>query len=122
MKNRIARPTCFTSITPNTYHLNSAIPSRRHLVSSQSIYRTMATQTTSQSNDSYLASLAGKVLLTPSTTGVYHVPKITPESAKAASDLLQENHVRNHVFFNQSGFHNHISASIFLRHKARIGH
>jgi len=52
---------------------------------------------------------ASHVELTPSTAGVYHAPDISSQSAKAASDLLQENHDSHHVFFNQSGFHNHIA-------------
>lgn len=39
----------------------------------------------------------------------YYVPGITDDSAKAASELLQENHEKYHIFFNQSGFHNHIA-------------
>lgn len=39
---------------------------------------------------------------------VYHREGITSESTKQASELLQANHERNHVFFNLSGFHNHI--------------
>jgi len=33
----------------------------------------------------------------------------TPEKAKAASELLQENHENYHMFFNSDGFHNHIA-------------
>ena len=52
---------------------------------------------------------ASHVELTPSTAGVYHAPDISSQSAKVASDLLQENHDSYHIFFNQSGFHNHIA-------------
>lgn len=51
------------------------------------------------------------VSLSPSTAGVHHVAAagITSESSKKASELLQQNHDSNHVFFNASGFHNHIA-------------
>lgn len=52
---------------------------------------------------------ASHVELTPSTAGVYHAPDISSQSARVASDLLQENHDSYHIFFNQSGFHNHIA-------------
>jgi hypothetical protein len=52
---------------------------------------------------------ATRVELTPSTTGVYHVPEIKDDSAKTASDLLQKNHESFHIFFNADGFHNHIA-------------
>jgi hypothetical protein len=38
----------------------------------------------------------------------YHREGITSESSKKASELLQANHENNHIFFNESGFHNHI--------------
>ena len=39
---------------------------------------------------------------------VYLLPGITPETIETCTDLLQKNHVNNHVFFNlQGGFHNH---------------
>lgn len=52
---------------------------------------------------------AAHVELNPATAGVYHVPTITTESSKAGSRLLQENHDKYHIFFNPSGFHNHIA-------------
>ncbi|KAJ4346907.1 uncharacterized protein N0V89_010840 [Didymosphaeria variabile] len=38
----------------------------------------------------------------------FFVRGITDESARVTSELLQENHDKHHIFFNQSGFHNHI--------------
>jgi len=32
-------------------------------------------------------------------------PGCTPESAKAVAELLRENHVKYHCFFNDDGFH-----------------
>ena len=51
----------------------------------------------------------GTVSLSPATAGTYHVAGITDSSSKKASQLLQQNHDRNHIFFNASGFHNHIA-------------
>ena len=34
---------------------------------------------------------------------------ITQDQANIASELLQENHERHHIFFNKEGFHNHIA-------------
>lgn len=39
----------------------------------------------------------------------YYRDGILQESANTASDLLQQNHQKHHIFFNQSGFHNHIA-------------
>ncbi|KIX09703.1 uncharacterized protein Z518_00784 [Rhinocladiella mackenziei CBS 650.93] len=53
---------------------------------------------------------AAHIELNPTiTAGVYHVPDITAESSKIGSQLLQENHDKFHIYFNQSGFHNHIA-------------
>ncbi|KAF2448756.1 hypothetical protein P171DRAFT_428775 [Karstenula rhodostoma CBS 690.94] len=38
----------------------------------------------------------------------FFVKGITDESARVTSELLQENHDKHHIFFNRSGFHNHI--------------
>ncbi|KAK1833346.1 HypA protein [Podospora conica] len=48
-----------------------------------------------------------KIHLTPEDTGLLTV-KQTEEAAKTISDLLQEDLETHHVFFNNSGFHNHI--------------
>lgn len=79
----------------------------------------MATIIDNQTNGHQSTTPSAKVLLTPSTAGIYHIPNIAPESAKSASDLLQENHVKNHIFFNQSGFHNHIGRHD-TRHQDRM--
>ncbi|KAL8967511.1 MAG: hypothetical protein Q9183_002888, partial [Haloplaca sp. 2 TL-2023] len=50
-----------------------------------------------------------KVQLSLDDCGVFHVPGITKKSAAKASELLQENHDRHHIFFNADGFHNHIA-------------
>ncbi len=39
----------------------------------------------------------------------FYLPGITADSAKKASELLQENHEQHHIFFNKDGFHNHIA-------------
>ncbi|MCJ1417686.1 hypothetical protein MMC32_004030 [Xylographa parallela] len=52
---------------------------------------------------------SSKIVLTPALTGEYSFGKLTEASAKKASELLQENHDNHHIFFNKSGFHNHIA-------------
>jgi hypothetical protein len=52
---------------------------------------------------------ASHIELNSATAGVYHAPNITSESGKVASQLLQENHEKHHMYFNPSGFHNHIA-------------
>lgn len=52
---------------------------------------------------------AATVSLSPSTTGVLHAQQIPQDSYAAASSLLQKNHDDYHMYFNQSGFHNHIA-------------
>lgn len=51
---------------------------------------------------------AATVRLTQDTAGVFHA-RIPPESADLTSELLQKNHDKHHMYFNQSGFHNHIA-------------
>ena len=51
---------------------------------------------------------ASHIVLTPSTAGSYHVPNINSQSFEVASDLLDKNHQKNHMYFNDDGFHNHI--------------
>ncbi|KAH7356199.1 hypothetical protein BKA66DRAFT_595891 [Pyrenochaeta sp. MPI-SDFR-AT-0127] len=45
----------------------------------------------------------------PACAGVYHVSNIPKETFETGTRLLQANHERHHVFFNDRGFHNHIS-------------
>lgn len=42
-------------------------------------------------------------------TPAFEVGNLSPDSASKASALLQENHDQHHIFFNKSGFHNHIA-------------
>ncbi|KAK4238728.1 hypothetical protein C8A03DRAFT_33258 [Achaetomium macrosporum] len=55
-----------------------------------------------------LADLPYKMHVTPDNTGLWRI-KQTDEAAKKASELLQEDMENHHVFFNNEGFHNHIS-------------
>ncbi len=55
---------------------------------------------------------ASEVKLSLDDCGVFHLPNITSEAAAEASKVLQKNHDNNHIFFNQSGFHNHIAHHI----------
>ncbi|KAG6856964.1 hypothetical protein H0H87_011634 [Tephrocybe sp. NHM501043] len=45
----------------------------------------------------------------PSTLVPKRWPGITPESTDALREVLKDNHTRWHIFFNDSGFHNHIA-------------
>lgn len=49
-----------------------------------------------------------KVHLTVDDTGIVSFKPQTAEAAAKASELLQENHDKHHIFFNKDGFHNHI--------------
>jgi len=50
-----------------------------------------------------------KVHLEASQKPQFYVKGLKAESAEKASQLLQVNHEKHHIFFNQSGFHNHIA-------------
>ncbi|EFQ85821.1 hypothetical protein CFE70_006479 [Pyrenophora teres f. teres 0-1] len=52
---------------------------------------------------------ASKIQLSASQTPQFHVANLRRESATKASELLQINHEKHHIFFNQDGFHNHIA-------------
>ena len=52
---------------------------------------------------------ASKVQLSLGERPEFYLKNIKQESATRTSDLLQENHEKHHIFFNQSGFHNHIA-------------
>ena len=45
----------------------------------------------------------------------FYVKGLGEESARVASELLQENHEKHHIFFNQGGFHVGILNIIFSR-------
>ncbi|KAI9758427.1 MAG: hypothetical protein M4579_003056 [Chaenotheca gracillima] len=49
-----------------------------------------------------------KVQLSRENVGVFHTSRISDEALVKASELLQENHEKHHIFFNADGFHNHI--------------
>lgn len=55
---------------------------------------------------------ASHLELTTNDTGVFRGPVINAESAKTASQILQENHDKYHIFFKSDGFHNHIAHHI----------
>jgi Questin oxidase-like len=52
---------------------------------------------------------ASHIELSTSDTGVFRGPLINAESAKTASQILQENHDKFHIYFNSEGYHNHIA-------------
>ena len=58
---------------------------------------------------------ASKVKLDPSWRPVFAVEELKQEAADTVSELLQENHEKHHIFFNQDGFHVCVTlASTFL--------
>lgn len=50
-----------------------------------------------------------RVHLDASQRPQYYVKGLKSESAKTTTELLQVNHEKHHIFFNKSGFHNHIA-------------
>lgn len=52
---------------------------------------------------------SSKIYLSPALQPVFYLPGISPETADMTSKLLQENHEKHHIFFNNAGFHNHIA-------------
>ncbi|KAI9744191.1 MAG: hypothetical protein M1818_002343 [Claussenomyces sp. TS43310] len=50
-----------------------------------------------------------KIKLSLDDTGVFKFKPQDKETASKTSELLQKNHDNHHIFFNQSGFHNHIA-------------
>ena len=57
-----------------------------------------------------------KIVLTPSTKGIYSVANLTGPSAECASKVLQENHEVHDIIFNDSGFH---SRYLSILHSSR---
>ncbi|KAK5627329.1 hypothetical protein RRF57_003044 [Xylaria bambusicola] len=74
------------SLTRDSFTINSVV-NKLHLT-------TMAT--------------AHKIHITPENTGLWRT-KQTDAAAKKTTELLQEDLEKNHCFFNNIGFHNHIS-------------
>jgi hypothetical protein len=53
-----------------------------------------------------------KIKLSTSHHPEFQVSSLSEQSAQKASEVLQENHDAHHIFFNRSGFHNHIAHHI----------
>lgn len=49
-----------------------------------------------------------KIHLTANEKPAFFVAPLRKDSAEKASELLQENHKKHHIYFNNDGFHNHI--------------
>lgn len=60
---------------------------------------------------SFIRNMASgsQVHLEASQKPQYVAKGLTAESAKTTAGLLQVNHEKHHIFFNKSGFHNHIA-------------
>ena len=48
---------------------------------------------------------ATRIQLDAKARTVFSVPNITAEAAKKASEILQENHDKNDIFFTDQGLH-----------------
>lgn len=46
----------------------------------------------------------------------FAIPRLSEESARKASELLQKNHEEHHIFFNNEGFH---VSGLFAKDHAR---
>jgi hypothetical protein len=46
-----------------------------------------------------------KISLSPKHQPAFYASGMNEEGAKKASELLQENHEKYHIFFRESGFH-----------------
>ncbi|KAI5795112.1 hypothetical protein EDC01DRAFT_72015 [Geopyxis carbonaria] len=56
------------------------------------------------------------VYLDGTKVGRFGFPGITPETARATSECLNDNHKKHHIFFNESGFHNHIVHNLLAQY------
>jgi hypothetical protein len=50
-------------------------------------------------------AMPSEIHLKASQQPQFYIKGLTPESADKTSQLLQLNHEKHHIFFNQSGFH-----------------
>ncbi|KAK4499969.1 hypothetical protein PRZ48_008155 [Zasmidium cellare] len=74
---------------------------------SHRVLRNIVTSTAKR-NISRRMATASRIQLRSDQKPEYYRQGITSESTRTASELLQVNHERHHIFFNTSGFHNHI--------------
>ncbi|KAL0576647.1 hypothetical protein V5O48_005347 [Marasmius crinis-equi] len=47
--------------------------------------------------------------LAPSSTSPHILPGVNPTSTKTLKSVLEDNHKKHHIFFNEKRFHNHIA-------------
>ncbi|KAI1280086.1 HypA protein [Xylaria sp. FL0933] len=78
-------------------HLQLGSFTRRSLITYRTINRHLNTMATART-----------IKITPENTGLWH-HKQTEAAAKKTTELLQEDLEKHHCFFNNRGFHNHIS-------------
>jgi len=77
---------------------------RRYLTTSSTLFRPFDSKIFSDYHNLKMAT-PSKIQLSASQPTAFSLQGITDESAKKASELLQENHEKHHIFFNKSGFH-----------------
>ena len=58
---------------------------------------------------------AATVNVTPPTVGGFGLSGLSSESANRASKVLQENHEKHHIYFNNEGFHGKLDENISQR-------
>lgn len=59
---------------------------------------------------------ASRILLTPSTECEFAVSKLTQKSAERATNVLQENHEKHDIIFNNFGLHSESLDYILVVH------
>lgn len=92
------------------YHNSHPVRHCRHYLESAFISRKPSYPIRQSSNHTTMS--ASQVKLSLEDCGVFHLPSVSSEAAARASTVLQENHDNHHIFFSQSGFHNHIAHHI----------
>jgi len=90
-----------TAFNPSS--LRSSPPRSGSISTSIQSFKTIATKLSNRT-----MATSSKIHLTASQTPEFYVKGLTDEAAKTTSELLQINHEKHHIFFNKSGFHNHI--------------
>ena len=60
---------------------------------------------------------SSKIVLTPAITGEFSVRGLTEGSAAKASEVLQENHEKHHIFYNKDGFHSRFDFGSYFNSK-----
>ncbi|PGH27114.1 hypothetical protein AJ80_01070 [Polytolypa hystricis UAMH7299] len=91
----------------NSTHIRSTTSQIQHRSSHSVSFRQTTSQAKKTAARAMAMATATQVHLTSADKGVYHLnPR--DDAAKEASRVLQEDLETHHIYFNDSGFHNHI--------------